>query len=77
MNVQAQKAKIIEQFKQVNDVNLINAINSMLDFALQKESDSFDIPEEQQRVVMERFEKVRKNPERLLDWDQAKKTLKV
>jgi len=77
MNVQAQKAKIIEQFKQVNDVNLINAIKSMLDFALQKESDSFDIPEEQQRVVMERFEKVRKNPERLLDWDQAKKTLKV
>jgi hypothetical protein len=26
---------------------------------------------------MERFNKVRKNPERLLDWDEAKKTLKV
>jgi hypothetical protein len=77
MNLQAQKALIIEQFKQVNDVNLINAIKSMLDFALQKGPDSVDIPEEQQRIVMQRLEKVRKNPERLLDWDQAKKTLKT
>jgi hypothetical protein len=26
---------------------------------------------------MDRFDKVRKNPERLLDWDEAKKSLKV
>lgn len=77
MNVQAQKAIIIEQFKQVDDVNLINAIKSMLDYALEKEKDVFDIPEAHQKLVMERFDKVRKNPERLLDWDEAKKSLKV
>jgi hypothetical protein len=77
MNVQVQKAIIIEQFKQVNDVNLINAIKSMLDYALKKEKDVFDIPETHQELVMERFDKVRKNPERLLDWDEAKKSLKV
>ena len=77
MNVQAQKAIIIEQFKQVNDVNLINAIKSMLDYALKKEKDVFDIPEAHQKLVMDRFDKVRKNPERLLDWDEAKKSLKV
>ena len=75
MNVQAQKAIIIEQFKQVNDVNLINAIKNMLDYALKKEQENFDIPEAHQKLVMERFDKVRKNPERLLDWDEAKKTL--
>ncbi len=77
MNVQAQKAMIIEQFKQVDDINLINAIKNMLDYALKKEKESIDIPETHQKLVTERFNKVRKNPERLLDWDEAKKTLKA
>ena len=77
MNVQAQKALVIEQFKQVNDVNLINAIKNMLDYALNKEQQSMDIPEEHQKLVMDRFDKVRANPDRLLDWDEAKKTLKA
>jgi len=77
MNVEAQKAIIIEQFKQVDDVNLINAIKNMLDYALKKEKDSVEVPEAHQKLVMERFDKVRKNPERLLDWDEAKKTLKA
>ena len=77
MNVQAQKAIIIEQFKQVNDINLINAIKNMLDYALKKERESLDIPEAHQKLVMERFDKVKNNPERLLDWNEAKKTLKA
>ena len=76
MNMQAQKAIIIEQFKQVNDVNLINAIQSMLDYALNKE-EVFTIPEAHRELVMERFDKVRGNTERLLDWDEAKKILKT
>lgn len=76
MDIQAQKAIVIEQFKQVNDIKLINAIKSILDYALQKETDVYDIPEEHQNIVMERFEKIRNNPDALLDWDEAKKTLK-
>jgi len=76
MDIQAEKAIIIEQFKQVNDINLIHAIKSMLDYALQKEADVYNIPVEHQQLVMERFEEVRQNPETLLDWDEAKKTLK-
>jgi hypothetical protein len=77
MNMQSQKAIIIEQFKQVNDVNLINAIKSMLDYALKKDKEVFEIPEAHQKLVMDRFDKVRKKPERLLDWGEAKKSLKV
>jgi hypothetical protein len=77
MNVQAQKAIIIEQFKQVDDINLINAIKNLLDYASKKEKERFDIPEAHQKLVMQRFDKVRKNPESLLDWDEAKKTLKT
>jgi hypothetical protein len=77
MDIQAQKAIIIEQFKQLNDINLINAIKSMLDYALKKEKDIYDIPEAHQQMVMERYDKVRKNPERLLDLDEALNTLKA
>ena len=77
MNIEAEKAIIIEQFKQVNDVNLIHAIKNMLDYALKKEQESLEVPEAHQKLVMERFDKVRKDPDRLLDWDEAKKTLKA
>ncbi len=77
MNLQAQKAIIIEQFKQLNDVNLINVIKNMLDYALKKENEIIDIPESHQKLVLSRFDKVRKNSERLLDWDEAKQTLKA
>lgn len=77
MNIQTQKAIIIEQFKQVNDQNLINPIKSILDYASKKEQEGYDIPEEHQNLVMERFEKVRTDPESLLDWDEARKTLKT
>jgi hypothetical protein len=76
MNLQAEKAIIIEQFRQVNDANLIHAIKNMLDYALKKEQENLEVPEAHQKLVLERFDKVRKNPERLLDWDEAKKTLK-
>jgi hypothetical protein len=75
MNIQAQKAIIIEQFKQVNDEKLISAIKSMLDYALGKEEQKIEIPEKDQTLVMERFAKARANPDRLLDWEDAKKTL--
>lgn len=75
MNIEAQKAKIIEQVKKVNDTDLINAIKSMLDYASKKEQKVYDIPEAHQNLVMERFEKSKKNPEKLLDWDEAKKSL--
>jgi hypothetical protein len=77
MDLQAQKAVIIEQFKQVNDVNLINAIKSILDYALKKDQEIYEIPEDHKKLVMERFSRVRKNPEKLLDWDEAKKTLEA
>ncbi len=76
MNIQAQKAIIIEQFKQVNDINLINAIKNLLDYAFKKEKESLEVPEAHQKLVIKRFDKIRNNPERLLDWEEAKKTLK-
>ena len=67
MNIEAERAKIIEQVKKVNDTDLINVLKSMLDYAQIRDQDIYDIPEAHQNLVMERFEKSRKNPDRLLD----------
>jgi len=75
MDIQTQKEIIIEQFKQVEDVDLINAIKSMLDYSQKKETNIHTIPEEHQKLVMQRFDLVRNNPDRLLNWDEVKKTL--
>ncbi len=77
MDIQAEKAIIIEQFKQVNDINLIHAIKSMLDYAQKRDANIYDVPDEHQKLVMERFDQIRQNPERLLDWDEVKKNLKA
>jgi hypothetical protein len=77
MDLQSQKAIIIERFKHVEDENLIQAIKNLLDFAQKKERELYEIPKASQDIVMERFEKIRKEPEKLLDWDDAKKKLKT
>lgn len=77
MDIQTQKDVIIEQFKLLNDENLIQAIKNLLEYALKKEQESLEVPEAHQKIVMERFNKVRKNPDRLMDWDEAKKMLKA
>lgn len=76
MNIEVEKAMIIEKVKQVNDADLISALKSMLDFAQKRDLKNYDIPEAHQNLVMERFEESRKNPERLLDWNKVKETLK-
>ncbi len=77
MDIQTQKEAIIKQFKQLNDENLIQAIKNLLDYALKKEQEGLGVSEEHQKLVMKRFNKVRKNPDRLLDWDEAEKSLKA
>ena len=49
MDIQAQKEIVSKQFKQVNDINLINAIKSILDYAIGLEKNDYAIPEAQQQ----------------------------
>ena len=38
-------------------------------------NDTIEIPVEHQQIVLERMEKSKTNPERLLDWDEVSKDL--
>ena len=76
MDIEAQKETLISKLKRINDINLIHAINSLLDYASERDAEVYTIPEEHQNLVMERFEKAGKNPKELVDWEEAKKKLK-
>lgn len=39
-------------------------------------SEGMEIPQEHQRLVMDRIKNARQNPDRMLDWDEASKKLK-
>ncbi len=74
MDIQLQKSIIIEQFKQVNDIDILNAIQSILKFALVKKNNDFDIPEWHKDIVRERIEN--SNDDDYIDWEEAEKHFK-
>ena len=55
---------------------LFSAAKRFPEYANRKEAEVYAIPEEHQRLVMERFDKARKDPGILIDWDEAIKRLK-
>jgi hypothetical protein len=48
----------------------------MLDYARKRDQKIYDIPEAHQNLVMERFDEMKQNPDKLIDWDDAKESLK-
>ncbi|MEE4115659.1 MAG: hypothetical protein V2I37_05795 [Marinilabiliaceae bacterium] len=76
MDLQVKKQMIIERFRQIEDKNLIDAIQNLLDFAARKEKEKYSVPDTHQKLVMSRFEKSKKDPSLLMDWDEARETLK-
>lgn len=75
MNTQHINLNVPLSFNQVLDI--VKQLSPQEKTKLKEVLDEYvDIPKDHQRLVMNRFEKVRQNPDRLLDWEEAKKTLK-
>jgi hypothetical protein len=55
----------------VNDINLINAIKSLLKYANLQEHNSIDsdIPEAHQNIVRKRIEKYEQTPGKYMKWE--------
>jgi len=72
MNIQLERTHIIEQINQINDINLIKAIKSMLTFASTKEkTSSFVIPEWHKKIIDQRMDDLKKNPDNVIDFDKT------
>jgi len=61
----------------IDDYNEMMEKLKELEGTLKNLPKQYEIPQAHQKLVNERFKKVRKDPERLLDWDQAKEKLKA
>jgi hypothetical protein len=77
MDLQAEKSTIIEQFKQINDIDLIHAIKSLLDYALNKEKSDAEneIPESHKEIVRGRIKKYQENHESYLNWSDIEQKI--
>ena len=71
MNIQTEKAIIIEQFKQIDDIDLINVIKSLLDYARHKKTTEmdFEVPENHKNIVRNRINQYKKSSENYLSWN--------
>ena len=67
MTLQAQKSLVIEQFKQVNDINLIMAIQSMLEYARTKSEQTDLITADHKKLVRHRIKTADKS--KMINWD--------
>ncbi len=77
MNIQLEKARIIEKLQQINDADLIMAFKSLLEYSSKKQSlaKEIPIPEWHKDIVRERISEAKKHPEKMLTWDDVMKEL--
>lgn len=77
MNIKAEKILIIEQFQQINDIELIRAFKQLLNYGLKKEKELgiYTIPEEHKKIVRERIKNTK--PEEMLNWDDVKDSFRL
>ena len=68
INIQVNFQQILEAVKQLSPDEKLILNDAIWD-------ESMLIPIEHQRLVLDRVEKAKKNPERLKDWDEVSKTL--
>lgn len=68
INVQINFKQILEAVNQLSPAEKLELNELMW-------NESMPIPIEHQELVLDRLEKIKKNPKRLLDWDEVSKKL--
>jgi hypothetical protein len=69
LNINLSFQQLIEVVKQLSPSEKLKLNDVIWD-------ESMDIPIEHQKLVLGRIQKAKVNPSRMLDWDEASKTLK-
>jgi hypothetical protein len=69
LNINLSFQQLVEVVKQLSPSEKLKLNDVIWD-------ESMDIPTEHQKLVLSRIQKSKANPSRMLDWDEASKTLK-
>ena len=68
LNIDLSVNQLIEAVKQLSPKDRLKVNDAIW-------NEDMEIPIEHQQIVLERMEKSKTNPERLLDWDEVSRTL--
>jgi hypothetical protein len=74
MNIQLEKAHIIEQVQQINDADLIKALKSLLEYSVKKQAGPV-VPEWHKAIVKKRLAKAKTDPASVLSWEDVMQEL--
>jgi len=86
MDLLVEKSIFLKRFEQVTDIELIKALNVLLEYTLphQKQQDTelieqltdeYELSEEHKQILEERLLSYKKNPENTLSWEEVKQKL--
>jgi len=62
MNIQEEKALIVERLDKINDLDLLLAIKNLMDFGLKMESTHYNIPNHHKTILDQRLDALEENP---------------
>jgi len=68
MDIQLEKNRLIKEFEQLNDIDLIKAIKSLLEYSRKNKT---TVPEWHKEIVRKRLVDAKAHPENLLSWDDV------
>lgn len=75
MDIQAEKALLVQKMEKVNNPDLILAIKNLLDFGLKMEEKHQAVPENHKAILEQRLKDYEKNPDKIISLDEFKKRM--
>lgn len=87
MDISNEKAEFLKRFEQVNDIEVVMLLNTMLDFALPNQRNysflendeiikDYNLSEEHRMLLKERLKSYKNYKEDKISWDEVKKKTK-
>lgn len=89
MDILLEKSVFLKRFEQINDIELIKTLNTLLDYTIPRQKKSIelseieDLPEsyelsvEHKKILDERLLSFKNNPENLISWEVVKKRIRT
>ena len=77
-HINKEREEIIEQLRQVKDINVLNSIRNLLNFVATKEK-MFDaiVLKDQKESVRKRVADYKENPENVMTWVEIEKKINI
>jgi putative addiction module component (TIGR02574 family) len=80
MDIQAEKALLIERFDEITEIEIIRFINGFLDIVMirknNESSEEYELSDEQKLIIDQRLEAHKEHPEDVVSLEEVRETVK-